>query len=165
MNPEKQPLIDLGDVSACLHTARDILHNRVEGQRGSNRRKLKAIEFRRARCYATALPGKACRRRKVAQTICGCLAKNAPSMPRRANYEGLRCRRHTRGSRKRGDAVSLRRSGAVSLTASNCRSRPMISRAALSDSIADFRAIDGHFSSWQDYQSVIVRDFESKKPK
>jgi hypothetical protein len=44
MNPKKHPLLELGDVSACLHTARDILHNRAKGQRGSNRRRLKVTE-------------------------------------------------------------------------------------------------------------------------
>ena len=70
--------------------------------------------------------------------------------------------RHTRGSGTGGVAGSLRRRAPLSLTASNCRSRPMMSRAALSQCIADIRAIDGHFSSWQDYQRVTVRDFESK---
>jgi hypothetical protein len=44
MNRKRHPLLDQHDVSACLHVARDLLHDRAKAERGPTKRRLKAIE-------------------------------------------------------------------------------------------------------------------------
>jgi hypothetical protein len=44
MNRKIHPLLDQHDVCACLHLARELLHDRAKAERGNTKRRLKVME-------------------------------------------------------------------------------------------------------------------------